>query len=81
MTFENIVTKGEIAHNEQFLLLPQRFQLYLINIISFIENNVQSGVKPNKTNYQRHREIYLDKANDYNASAAVATMFSTLFIN
>ena len=26
--FENIVAKGEIADNEQFLLLPQCFQLY-----------------------------------------------------
>ena len=25
-TVENIVTKGEIAHNEQFLLLPPYFQ-------------------------------------------------------
>ena len=28
-TFENIVAKCEIAHDEQFLLLPQCFQLYL----------------------------------------------------
>ena len=28
MTFENIVTKGEIAQNEQFLLLPQSFRLF-----------------------------------------------------
>ena len=26
-TFENSVAKGEIAHNEQFHLLPQYFQL------------------------------------------------------
>ena len=26
-TFENIVAKGEIAHDEQFLLWPQCFQL------------------------------------------------------
>ena len=26
--FENIVTKGEIAHHEQLLLLPQCFQHY-----------------------------------------------------
>ena len=25
--FEKIVTKGEIAHNEQFLLFPQYFQI------------------------------------------------------
>ena len=30
MNFESIVTKGEIAHNEQFHLLPQCFQLILI---------------------------------------------------
>ena len=29
-TFENIVTKEGIAQNEQFLLLPQCFQLFLI---------------------------------------------------
>ena len=29
-TFENIVTKEEIDHDEQFLLLPQYFQLFLI---------------------------------------------------
>ena len=29
MTFENIVAKGEIAHDEQFLLWPQCFQFYL----------------------------------------------------
>ena len=28
--FENIVTKEEIAQNEQFLLLPQYFPLLLI---------------------------------------------------
>ena len=28
-TFENFVTKGGIAQNEQFLLLPQCFQLYI----------------------------------------------------
>ena len=28
--FENIVTKEEIAQNEQFLLLPQCFQLLVI---------------------------------------------------
>ena len=27
MTFEKIVAKGEIAHYEQFLLLPQCFKL------------------------------------------------------
>ena len=29
-TFENIVTKGEIAHHEQFSILPRCFQHYLI---------------------------------------------------
>ena len=29
-TFENIVTKDEIAQNKQFLLLPQCFQLFSI---------------------------------------------------
>ena len=33
-TFENIVTKEE---NEQFLLLPQRFQLFSVIIPTFIE--------------------------------------------
>ena len=28
--FENIVTNGEISHNEQFLHLPQWFQICLI---------------------------------------------------
>ena len=38
-TFENIATKGEIAQNEQFLLLPQCFQtLYtVVNIPTIIE--------------------------------------------
>ena len=36
-TFENILAKGEIAHNEQFLLWPQCFQLYLSIKLSFIE--------------------------------------------
>ena len=35
-TFDNIVTKGEIAHNEQILILPQFFQL--ISIITFSIN-------------------------------------------
>ena len=34
-TFENIVTKGEIAHYEQFLHLSQCFQLHAIIILSF----------------------------------------------
>ena len=40
--FENIVGKGEIAHNEQFLLFPQCFQLSqttlspLVNIFDII---------------------------------------------
>ena len=36
MTLEHIATKGEIAHDEQFLLLPQFFQLYLIINITLI---------------------------------------------
>ena len=36
-TFENIVAKGEIAHDEQFLLWPQCFQLYLTVKLSFKE--------------------------------------------
>ena len=35
-TFENIVGKGEIAHNEQFLLLPQCFLLYQISVSTFV---------------------------------------------
>ena len=35
--FENIMTKGRIAKNEQFLLLPQCFQLFLVIIPTFIE--------------------------------------------
>ena len=34
-TFENTATKGEIAHNEQFPLLPQCFQRYSILQLSF----------------------------------------------
>ena len=34
-TFENIVTKGEIDHDEPFFLLPQCFQLYSIMVLSF----------------------------------------------
>ena len=37
MTFENIEAKGEIAHDEQFLLLPRCLQLYLMIILSFME--------------------------------------------
>ena len=37
MSFENIVAKGDIAHNEQFLLLPQFFLLYSIIKLLFIE--------------------------------------------
>ena len=33
--FENIVGKGEIAHNEQFLLIPQCFQLDQITVSPF----------------------------------------------
>ena len=36
-TLENIVTKGEINQNEQFLPLPQCFQLIAVIIPSFIE--------------------------------------------
>ena len=36
-TFKIIVTKGEIAHNEQFLHLPQLFQLYSIIILSILD--------------------------------------------
>ena len=32
--FENIVDKGEIAHNEQFLLFPKCFLLNQINCIT-----------------------------------------------
>ena len=31
--FENIVTKGEITHDEQFLPLPQCFQLHSIIVL------------------------------------------------
>ena len=37
MTFENNVAKGEIAHDEQFLLWPQCFQVYLTIKLSFME--------------------------------------------
>ena len=36
-TFENIMAKGEIAHDEQFPLFPQCFQLYLMIKLSFME--------------------------------------------
>ena len=36
-SFENIVAKGEISLNDQFLLLPQFVQLFSINILSFLE--------------------------------------------
>ena len=36
-TFENIVAKWEIAHYEQFLLLPHCFQRYQFIILSFID--------------------------------------------
>ena len=35
--FKNIVTKGEIAQKEQFLLLPQCFNLFSVIKPSFIE--------------------------------------------
>ena len=34
--FENIVGKGEIAHNEQFLLFPQCFPLNQIVVSPFV---------------------------------------------
>ena len=34
--FENIVEKGEIAHNEQFLLFRQCFLLNQITVSSFV---------------------------------------------
>ena len=34
--FENIVGKGEIAQNEQFLLFPQCFQLNQMTVSSFV---------------------------------------------
>ena len=34
--FENIVGKAEIAHNEQFLLFPQCFQLNQIMVYPFV---------------------------------------------
>ena len=36
--FENTVGKGEIAHNEQFLLLPQCFSTRLDNFLLFLSN-------------------------------------------
>ena len=38
MSLENIVTKGEIDHDDQFLQLPNCFQLYSIYIHSSMEN-------------------------------------------
>ena len=32
------MTKGKIAHNEQFLILPPCIQLYSIIVLSFIES-------------------------------------------
>ena len=37
MSFENIVAKSEIAHDKQFLLWPQCFQLNLTIKLSFME--------------------------------------------
>ena len=37
MTFVNIVAKGEIAHDEQFLLWPHFFKLYITIELSFME--------------------------------------------
>ena len=34
--FENIVGKGEIAHNKQFLLFPQWFLLHQISVSPFV---------------------------------------------
>ena len=39
-TFENIIAKEEILHNEPFLPLPQCFQLCLIIILSFNEMSI-----------------------------------------
>ena len=36
-TFENIVVKGEIINDKQFVILPQIFQFYSIIILSFVE--------------------------------------------
>ena len=36
-TFENIVDKGDIAHNELILHMPQCFQLFSITLLPFIE--------------------------------------------
>ena len=36
-TIENIVAKGEIAQNKQFLHLPQCLKLFAVIIPSFIE--------------------------------------------
>ena len=38
MSFENILGKGEIAHNEQFLLFPLVFSTHLENILLFSSN-------------------------------------------
>ena len=38
-SFENIVTKEEVAQNNQFLLLPQCFQHSCIFILSYIRGN------------------------------------------
>ena len=35
-TFEIIKAKGEIAHNEQFLLLSQLYQLFSLFILAFV---------------------------------------------
>ena len=35
-TFENILGKGEIARNEQFLLFPQCFQFNQITLSPFV---------------------------------------------
>ena len=37
MTFENMLAKGEIAQNEQFLHLPKSFQLFSVIVPSFIK--------------------------------------------
>ena len=36
-SFENIMEKGEIVHDEQFLYFPKCFQLYSISVLSFIK--------------------------------------------
>ena len=59
MTFENIVAKGENAHNEQLLLLPQCFNIHSIIALSFIESfhilYLAKGLKKILFNAQHHK--------------------------